>query len=185
MNSMSKPIRLVHDTRPIALLLVFVVTLRLGLTTGVAWATLAPQKATEADFAVIDTYIETKMQELRIPGLALGIVQGDQIVHLQGFGIADPSGRAVTAQMPFNIGSTTKSFTALAIMQLVEVGKIELDAPVQRYLPWFRVADTDGGLPDAAQITVRHLLNQTSGFSTRTGRRTSDANLDMREDGLE
>ena len=106
------------------------------------------------------------MQAQRIPGLALGIVQGDQIVHLKGFGIADPSGRAVTVQTPFIIGSLSKSFTALAIMQLVEAGKVELDAPVQRYLPWFRVADETA----SAQITVRHLLYQTSGLSTKTGR---------------
>ena len=100
------------------------------------------------------------MQELRIPGLALGIVQGDQIVHLKGFGIADPSGRLVTAQTPFILNSISKSFAALAVMQLVEHGKLALDAPVQRYLPWFQVADEAA----AAQITVRQLLHQTSGL---------------------
>lgn len=124
------------------------------------------------DFAAIDRYIEQEMREQRIPGLALGIVQGDQIVHLQGFGMADPSGRAVTPQTPFLIFSSTKSFTALAIMQLVEAGRIELDAPVQRYLPWFRVADPDA----SAGITVRHLLNQTSGIST------ADGNADITRD---
>ncbi len=68
-----------------------------------------------------------------------------------------------TPQTPFFIGSLTKSFTALAVMQLVEAGKIELDAPVQRYLPWFRVAD----LWASARMTVRHLLNQTSGLPSR------------------
>jgi CubicO group peptidase (beta-lactamase class C family) len=125
-----------------------------------------PLLATGSDFAVIDAYIEAQMKDQRIPGLALGIVQGDQIVHLKGFGIADPSGRAVTPQTPFILGSTSKSFTGLAVMQLVEEGKIELDAPVQRYLPWFRVADEAA----SAQITVRHLLYQTSGLSTKTGR---------------
>jgi CubicO group peptidase (beta-lactamase class C family) len=109
------------------------------------------------------------MQAQGIPGLVLGIVQGDQIVHLKGFGLADPSGRAVTPQTPFILGSTSKSFTALAVMQLVEAGQVELDAPVQRYIPWFRVADEAA----SAQITVRHLLHQTSGFSTAAGRRDS------------
>jgi CubicO group peptidase (beta-lactamase class C family) len=72
----------------------------------------------------------------------------------------------VTPQTPFIIGSLSKSFTALAVMQLVEANKIELDAPVQRYLPWFRVADEQA----SADITVRHLLNHTSGVSTKTGR---------------
>jgi CubicO group peptidase (beta-lactamase class C family) len=119
-----------------------------------------------SDFARIDAYVQAQLDESRMPGLALGIVQGDQVVHLQGFGKADDSGRAVTPQTPFIIGSTSKSFTALAVMQLVEAGKIQLDAPVRQYLPWFRVADTSA----SAAITIRQLLNQTSGLSTDTGR---------------
>ena len=86
----------------------------------------------------IDAYIEGQRRRLRIPGISLAIVEGDQIVHLRGFGQARPGGEAPLPQTPFFIGSLTKSFTALAVMQLVEAGKIELDAPVQRYLPWFR-----------------------------------------------
>jgi CubicO group peptidase (beta-lactamase class C family) len=59
------------------------------------------------------------------------------------------------------IGSQTKSFTALAIAQLAEAGKLDLNAPVQTYIPWFRVADEQA----SAQITVRHLLQHTSGLS--------------------
>jgi CubicO group peptidase (beta-lactamase class C family) len=120
----------------------------------------SPSPAAIPDFAAIDTYIEAQMKELRIPGLSLGIVQGDQIIHIKGFGIADPSGRAVTPQTPFHIASLGKPMTGVAIMQLVEQGKIELDAPVQRYLPWFQVADEAA----SAQITVRHLLYHTSGL---------------------
>lgn len=126
----------------------------------------ATARATEhqPDFAAIDAYVESQMQEIRIPGLALGIVQGDQIVYLKGYGIADPTGRGVTAQTPFRLASLAKPVTALAVMQLVEAGKVELDAPVQRYLPYFRLADEQ-----AAILTVRHLLNQTSGLSRLTG----------------
>src|SRR5215216_4475692 len=117
------------------------------------------------DFDAIDAYVQEQMQEMRIPGAALGIVKGDKIVHLQGLGDAEDSGRDVTPQTPFKIGSTSKSFTALAIMQLVEDGKVALDAPVQRYIPWFRVADSEA----SKHITVRHLLNQTSGIPTVAG----------------
>jgi CubicO group peptidase (beta-lactamase class C family) len=117
-------------------------------------------------FAAIDRYVEDEMAAQRIPGLALAIVEGDRVAYVRGFGRADDSGRDVTPKTPFVIGSLSKSFTALAIMQLVEAGKVELDAPVQRYLPWFRVADEAA----SAEITVRHLLNQTSGLSTKTGR---------------
>jgi CubicO group peptidase (beta-lactamase class C family) len=129
-------------------------------------ALASPSHISNPDYVAIDKFIETEMKAQHLPGLALGIVKGDQIVYLKGYGVADPTGRSVTPQTPFIIGSLSKSFTALAVMQLVEAGKIELDAPVQRYLPWFRVADEKA----SAQITVRHLLYQTSGLSTKTGR---------------
>ena len=118
-----------------------------------------------ASYDVIDAYVEGQMHRLKVPGASLAIVEDDKIVHLRGFGRARPHGGAPTPQTPFFIGSLTKSFTALAVMQLVEAGKIELDAPVQRYLPWFRVADPQA----SAQMTVRHLLNQTSGLPTSSG----------------
>lgn len=118
-----------------------------------------------AAYGVIDAYIEQCMRRLKIPGVSLAIIEGDQIVHLRGFGKAQPDGRPPTPQTPFMIGSVTKSVTALAVMQLVETGRIELDAPVQRYLPWFRVADPQA----SAWMTVRHLLNQTSGLPTSSG----------------
>ena len=121
----------------------------------------------ETDFAAIDAYVTEQMNNLGIPGMALGIVQDGQVAHLQGFGIADSSGRAVTPQTPFCIGSVTKSFTALAVMQLVEAGKVDLDAPVQKYLPWFELADKEA----SEKITVRNLLNHATGISTIDGNR--------------
>ncbi|MFD0711964.1 serine hydrolase domain-containing protein [Paenibacillus sp. GCM10027626] len=116
--------------------------------------------AAALDEQMIDETVEKSMQQYNIPGLALGIIKGDRIVYLKGYGVADKSGRKVTPQTPFIIGSLSKSFTALAMMQLVEQGKIQLDDPVQHYLPWF----------SEAAITVRQLLHQTSGFSTAEGR---------------
>ncbi|HTE65792.1 MAG TPA: serine hydrolase domain-containing protein, partial [Candidatus Binatia bacterium] len=122
--------------------------------------------AADPKHAEIESFVRDEMAAQRIPGLALGIVEGDRADYMRGFGTADGSGTEVTPQTPFIIGSVSKSFTALAVMQLVEANKIELDAPVQRYLPWFRVADEKA----STEITVRHLLNQTSGLSTKTGR---------------
>jgi len=130
-------------------------TLMLALSIGNVSA--SPTHQAETDFAAIDAYVTEQMNHLGIPGMALGVVQDGQITHLHGFRMADSSGRAVTPQTPFYIGSVTKSFTALAVLQLVEAGKINLDAPVQKYLPWFELADKDA----SAKITVRNLLNQT------------------------
>jgi CubicO group peptidase (beta-lactamase class C family) len=150
---------------------------RLGLTLTLWWVVVSlltawvipaakAQPSTLIDFDAIDRYIENEMATTRLPGLALAIVHGDQIVHLKGFGQADPTGRVVTPQLPFLIGSASKSFTALAIMQLVEAGKVDLDAPVQRYLPWFQVGQDREA---SALIKVRHLLNMTSGVPTFDG----------------
>ena len=120
------------------------------------------------------------MKELGIPGAALVVVQGDQIVHLKAFGVADASGRPVTLQTPFVTGSTGKSFTALAIMQLVEAGKTNLDSPVQTYLPWFRVADVNR----SKMITVRQFLNQVSGLPQSIGQ-TQLTRMDLSNAAIE
>ena len=108
----------------------------------------------------IDQYVTAKMRSAHIPGLALAIVEGDRAVYLKGYGRADSSGRAVTPETPFLIGSITKSFTALAVLQLVEAGQVDLDAPVTRYIPWFTTSDPRA----SSRITVRQLLTMTSGL---------------------
>jgi len=129
------------------------------------WSERARPARDGAAYNAIDTYVEQQRRRLKIPGISLAIVAGDQIVHLRGFGRTRPGGEAPGPQTAFYIGSLTKSFTALAVMQLVEAGQVEPEAPLQHYLPWFRLADPQA----AAQITVRHLLHQTSGLPTSAG----------------
>jgi CubicO group peptidase (beta-lactamase class C family) len=147
--------------RGTAVALIMLALLAFAATRPATAAAASTPRASTPDLAAIDRYVEAQRRATRLPGLALGIVHGDRIVHLRGFGHADSSGRLVTPQTPFILASTTKSFTALAIMQLVEAGKVDLDAPVQRYLPWFHLADPAA----SARITIRHLLNQTSGLA--------------------
>jgi CubicO group peptidase (beta-lactamase class C family) len=131
-------------------------------------------------FDKIDNYIAGQMKRLNIPGAALAVVEGKRIVHVRGFGKARPGGEIPLPQTPFFIGSLTKSFTALAVMQLVEAGKVKLDDPIQRHLPWFRVADPLA----SAQMTLRHLLNQTSGLPALAGEMPL-FDLDARPDATE
>jgi CubicO group peptidase (beta-lactamase class C family) len=137
---------------------------RLLLATGLSiaallWAPAASAAApTDPDYAAIDSYVGAQMPGL--PGLALGIVHEDRAVHVQGFGAATLKGAAVTPDTPFVLGSLSKSFTALAISQLVDAGKLDLDSPVTKYLPWFRVNPPES----SGKITIRNLLNQTSGL---------------------
>jgi CubicO group peptidase (beta-lactamase class C family) len=119
--------------------------------------------------AAIDGYLAARQKALRIPGMALGIVSGDQVVHLSAFGRADATGRPVTAKTPFVIGSLSKAFTATAVLQLVDAGKLELDSPIQHYIPWFTLRDAEA----SKRITVRQLLNQTSGITTLSSQKRS------------
>ena len=127
----------------------------------------------------VDAYLASRIAAQRIPGLAIGMVDHDRIAHLAGFGVADPSGHPVTPATPFILGSVSKSFTALAVMQLVEKGRIELDAKICRYIPWFTLSDAS-----SQQITVRQLLNHTSGLSVETSEKFA-ASSDVSDGALE
>lgn len=153
--------------RGIFLLLTIIIVL------SIAGPVTARSERSSAYVTAIDAFVRAQVERHGIPGLALALVDGDQIVHAQGYGTADQTGRAVTPQTPFVLASVSKPLTALAVMQLVEAGTLELDAPVQRYLPDFRVADPVA----SGQITLRHLLLHTSGIpvtacDTRAGAET-------------
>ncbi|HMD03108.1 MAG TPA: serine hydrolase domain-containing protein, partial [Candidatus Baltobacteraceae bacterium] len=97
------------------------------------------------------------------PGGAPVVVNEHGIVRCRRFGV-DGDGKPVTCDTPFAIASLTKSVTAVAIVRLAEAKKVELDAPVSRYLPYFRTAGSV-----QPPITIRDLLLQRSGFDTPTG----------------
>lgn len=111
--------------------------------------------------AEVDRYVAEYAAEAAYPGVAVAITKGDQVVRVAGYG-HDSTGAAVTGRTSMPIASVSKSFTALAVMQLVEQGKVILDAPVRNYFD-FQVAD-----PRGERITVRQLLNHTSGINDRT-----------------
>jgi CubicO group peptidase (beta-lactamase class C family) len=123
---------------------------------------VASATANIADVEQIDAFVSEQINRHGLPGVALALVEGDQIIFMKGYGMADQSGRPVTPQTPFLLASVSKPLTATAIMQLVEEGQVELDVPVQHYVPDFRLADPAA----SSQITVRHLLLHTSGIPT-------------------
>ncbi|MFD5701203.1 serine hydrolase domain-containing protein [Streptomyces lasiicapitis] len=108
------------------------------------------------------------MERTKSPGSAYAVVRGDEVAHRRTWG-SDGNGAPVTPRTPFLVGSLAKPVTAMAVMRLVEEGRVRLDDPVREHLPWFR-ASGEGG----ERITVRHLLNQTSGISEREGLERSD-----------
>ena len=107
----------------------------------------------------IDRFLSSELKASAIPGAAVAITRGDRVLMVRGYG-HDSAGQAVTGDSLFRIASLSKSFTALAVMQLVDAGLLQLDDPVQDHLPEFQLAD-----PRANQITVRQLLDHTSGLT--------------------
>lgn len=118
----------------------------------------------------IDSYVENFIEEHRIPGASIAIVHKNDIFYSKSWGVTGESEEKVTTETPFTIGSISKSLTGLAIMRLIEEGTVYLDDPVQKYIPWFTLKDKKA----VSQITIKHLLTQTSGISTYSGLSISD-----------
>jgi len=119
-------------------------------------------RALPADrIAAIDGAVARAVADGRTPGIALAVVDRDGALADRTYGLADVSARtSVAPEMLFEIGSIGKTFTAIAVLQLADEGRLDLDAPVERYLPWFRVPRLAGAGP----ITVHHLLSHTAGI---------------------
>src|SRR5438067_1676987 len=91
---------------------------------------VGPAFAERPDHAAIDSYVRAEMDRLHIPGLALAVVKDGDVVYQQAYGLANVELKApVTTDTVFQIQSVTKTFTAAAVMMLVEEGKVALDDP--------------------------------------------------------
>lgn len=130
----------------------------------------------------VQAALETLARQHKVPGASLGILHGDELVEF-ATGIANRNtGTPVTTSTLFQIGSNTKVYTATLVMQLVDDGLVELDAPVRTYLRGLKLADSKA----LEKVTVRMLLNHTSGIEGdvfRDGGR-GDEGIERFVDGL-
>ncbi|MFI5100066.1 MAG: serine hydrolase domain-containing protein [Actinomycetes bacterium] len=140
----------------------------LATTTGGAAAVAAPAAQSDGVAAVIASYqarIPELMAQEHIPGLALAVVDGDGVVWQQGFGSTDSDGGTpVGVDTMFGVQSMSKLFTATAVMQAVQSGRLDLDVPITTYLPGFTVHSAFEAHPER-RITLRMLLSHTAGFT--------------------
>ena len=112
----------------------------------------------EGVFQQIDRFILEKMSETRIPSISLGILKEGEVVYRRGYGFKDVSKALASDEYTlYGVGSITKSFTALAIVQLEEDGKLSVEDPVDKYIE---------EVPEAFQrnVTIHHLLTHSSGI---------------------
>jgi CubicO group peptidase (beta-lactamase class C family) len=112
----------------------------------------------QTNYKIVTDFIEQEMQSWNIPNVSIAIVNKDSLLFQKEYGQDKSHGN-------YLIGSISKSFTATAVMQLYEKGALVIDTPVMHYLPWFELRNKT--ISD--EITVRHLLNQTSGFAKGAG----------------
>lgn len=125
----------------------------------------------------IEDFIVSEMPASGVPGLAYAVVADDEITSVGAHGVVRLGGDGeVTPDTAFLTGSISKSFTALAVMQLVEAGKIDLDTEVSSWLDRFSARP-------AGAVTIRQLLSHTSGFSTLQGN-ASPTDINGGEDEL-
>lgn len=111
--------------------------------------------------AAIDRIVNEAVRNRTLAGAAVGVAYDGRIVFVRGYGSADLENRVpVGANTVFRIGSVTKQFTAAAVLKLADQGKLSVDDPLSKYFPNF---------PRGAEVTLRQLLNHTSGISNYTG----------------
>lgn len=105
-------------------------------------------------------FVEAQAKEFGVPGVAVGVLLGDQEIYASHGVTSLANPLPVDEKTLFHLASVSKTFTATALMRLAAEGKVDLDAPVRRYVPELKLADEQA----AAQITVLNLLNHTAGL---------------------
>ncbi|MEM3769760.1 MAG: serine hydrolase [Candidatus Bathyarchaeia archaeon] len=111
------------------------------------------------DYGTLEEFIFEKISKTRLPGLSLAIIEKGELAYTRGFGFRDLKyGLRATPETLYGVGSVTKSFTALSIMQLAEKGKLSLDDPVKKYIPLN--LESKGEKP----VKIWHLLCHASGI---------------------
>ena len=145
--------------------------IRLGLLLLLAAVPFAAAAAADRRAERADTYLRAQMETLKIPGLQAAVVQGGRVVFQRSFGTASVElGVPVTDDTVFSVNSIAKAFTGVAAMRMVEAGKLDLSAPVSRYLD---------GLPEAWRpVTIRQLLSHMSGLPDVTRAPTVETDAD-------
>jgi CubicO group peptidase (beta-lactamase class C family) len=142
---------------------------------------LARDPEVAAAIQVLDAWIAAGVAQREQPGLSIGIVYDQDLIWARGYGFADLAGKVpATPSTLYRIASISKLFTATAIMQLRDAGRLRLDDPVAQHLAWFKVRSASAG---ASTITIRHLLTHTSGLPRETmGLNWSDLRFPGREE---
>ena len=146
--------------------------MRFLLSILVPLALTAQPSAVDGAERIFDAWMNAQMAYRQLPGVAVGVVSDQQLVWSKSYGFADVDAKVpLTASTKFRMASHSKLFTSTAIMQLRDQGKVRLDDPVVKYLPWFKPKPADA---DDPPITIEELLTHSSGLSREAGSHWTD-----------
>jgi D-alanyl-D-alanine carboxypeptidase len=142
---------------------------------------LAHRPDVAAAISVLDAWVAATVASREQPGLSLGIVYDQELIWAKGYGLADLARKvSATPSTVYRIASISKLFTTTAIMQLRDAGRLQLDDPVAKHLPWFKIKNAH---PEGPTITIRHLVTHTSGLPREAaGLNWSDLTMPKREE---
>ncbi len=116
---------------------------------------------------ILESWIRAQMDYHNLPGISIGIIYDQELIYAKGFGYSNLEDKTpATTQTLYRIASISKTFTATAIMQLRDEGKLRLDDPIEMFLPGFNIKNP---FPDTQEITVFQLITHTSGLPRNAG----------------
>ena len=138
----------------------------IALPAAAAFPSEGPPKGEQAEIGsaiqVLDAWIQATLIAKEEPGLSIAIVHDQDVLWAKGYGFADRDKHVAAGPTTlYRIASVSKLFTAMALMQLRDEGRLQLDDPVSKHLAWFKVRSAAS---DSPAITIRHLLTHTSGL---------------------
>ena len=146
--------------RRVVVLLLSIVLASGALAFGAESGNIAARRDYAAVATALTQFIKQEMAQKQLPAVSIALVDGHETVWAQGFGYADPGKRiAATAETVYRVGSVSKLFTDIGVMQLVECGQLDLDAPIEKVLPDFHPQN-----PFGTPITLRELMSHRSGL---------------------
>lgn len=150
------------------LMILFFLMLSVSLISGCSDSTSSPpiQYTYTATIAESRDAIQKALEETGGASMSVALIDGEKVIWSEAFEVADKStGKDPTTDTLYGIGSVTKVITTIAVMKLVDQGKVKLDDPLVKYLPDFSMLS-----PEYRDITVRMLINHSSGFAGTDGR---------------
>lgn len=147
--------------RPFCAVVLFTIGWQLTGTASAQTSKLAEREEIASAIRLLEAWIDSQLAYRQLPGLSIAIVHDQEVIWAKGFGFADMDKKLpATPDTIYRIASISKLFTATAILQLRDQGKLQLDDPVEKHLKWFKIKTA----PDAPPITIRQLLTHTAGL---------------------